>query len=81
MSDTPGYLVRHLSTPGTTTVRSGAGILHTVVVNRLGAAASTVTVQIDGSPVAVIATGGTGAIAPATCLYDAFFASSLTIQE
>lgn len=40
-----GYTYGHISTAATTTLKSGAGVLHTVCVNTLGTVASTITVD------------------------------------
>jgi len=78
-----GYLsafsYAHISTATTTTVKSGAGAVHTITVNNLGTVASTTTVYDN--------TAGSGTVIAAintlagqtSYVYDVAFATGLTI--
>ena len=74
-----GFSYAHISTATTTTVKSGAGVVHTICVNTLGTVASTITVDD-----ALTATTPTiGVINSLTLLgcqtLDVAFATGLTI--
>lgn len=73
-----GYGYSHISTLATTTIKSGAGTLHSISVNTVGAAANTATIYDSltgtGTVIAVITT-----LSAQTLLYDLAFATGLTI--
>jgi len=74
-----GFSYAHISTATTTTVKSGAGVVHTICVNTLGTVASTITVDD-----ALTATTPTiGVINSLTLLgcqtFDVAFATGLTL--
>lgn len=75
-STTGGYSYNHQSTNGTTTVKSGAGTLHTVTINNAGAT-DTITLYDNtagsGTVIAVI-----GSTSEATFTYDLAFTTGLT---
>lgn len=78
-----GYAYTNITTAATTVVKSGAGTLHSIVVNTL-AASGTVTIYDNTSAVApkigtvtnpaTLVTEG-----PVTAIYDVAFATGLTI--
>lgn len=73
------YTYAHIATSTTTTVKSGAGMLHTVCINTLGTTASTVTVDD-----ALTATTPTVAVINSLALlgcttYDVAFSVGLTL--
>lgn len=74
-----GHSFAHISTATTTTVKSGAGYLHTLSVNGLGTVASTTTVYDNtagsGTVIAVINT----LAGQESYVYDVAFATGLTI--
>jgi hypothetical protein len=74
-----GYSYAHLSTATTTTIKSGAGVLHTLSVNNLGTVASVTTVYdntaASGSVIAVINT----LAGQESYIYDVAFSTGLTI--
>lgn len=74
-----GYSFSHISTSTTTTVKSGAGVLHTLTVNNLGTVSSTTTVYnntaASGTVIAIINTLA-GQI---SYVYDIAFSTGLTI--
>lgn len=74
-----GYSFAHISTATTTTVKSGAGVLHTLTVNNLGTVASVTAVYDNiagsGTVIAVINT----LAGQESYLYDVAFATGLTI--
>lgn len=75
-----GYSRSHISTATTTTVKSGAGVLHSIVINTKGTVASTITVYDNtagsGTVIAVI-----DSLTPigALYLYDVLFTTGLTL--
>ncbi len=73
-----GRLFNHISTLTTTTVKSGAGFLHTVTINTKGASANVITVYdsltASGTVIGVI----DGTAGPVTFTYDAAFSIGLT---
>lgn len=74
-----GYSHTAITTATTTLVKSGAGVLHAVIVNTKGTVASTVTVYdaltATGTPVAIIDSLNLSG----TFEYDIIFATGLTI--
>jgi hypothetical protein len=70
----------NINSNATTTLKSGAGVLHTITINKIGATANTATVYDNtagsGTVIAVIDT--TIAAAP-TRIFDAAFGTGLTI--
>lgn len=75
-----GRTYSHISTSTTTTVKSGAGFLHTINVNALGTVASTVTIYDNtaGSGT-VIAVLNTLTIGQGSYTYDIAFSTGLTL--
>lgn len=75
----PGYSFSHISTATTTTVKSGAGVIHTLTVNNLGTVASVTTVYDNtagsGTAIAVINT----LAGQESYVYDIAFATGLTL--
>lgn len=74
-----GFLFSHIATATTTTVKSGAGSVHTVCVNSLGTVASSITVYDNtagsGTVIAII-----NSLALLGCqTYDVAFATGLTL--
>jgi hypothetical protein len=74
-----GFTYSHISTATTTTVKSGAGVVHTITVNNLGTVASTTTVYDNtagsGTVMAVINT----LAGQVSYVYDVAFATGLTL--
>lgn len=74
-----GRTFSHISTSTTTTVKSGAGFLHAIIVNSLGTVASTTTVYDNtagsGTVIAVINTLALSG----TLTYDVAFSTGLTL--
>lgn len=74
-----GYSFANITTAATTTVKNGAGVLHTLTVNNLGTVASTTTVYDNtagsGTKIATINT----LAGQESYVYDAAFATGLTI--
>jgi hypothetical protein len=74
-----GHSFAHIATSTTTTVKSGAGILHTLTVNNLGTVASTTTIYDNtagsGTVIAIINT----LAGQTSYVYDVVFATGLTI--
>lgn len=74
-----GHSFANITTATTTTVKSGAGVLHTVTVNNLGTVASTTTIYDNtagsGTKIATINT----LAGQETYLYDIAFTTGLTI--
>ena len=67
-------LSAHLSANGTTAVKTGPGVLHTVTINTKGATANTLTLSDGSTTLAVIdTTAGVG-----TLTYDIQFQVGLT---
>lgn len=77
---TGGYSFSHISTSTTTTVKSGAGTLHTININSLGTVASTITVfdNTAGSGT-VIAVLNSLTIGQGCYTFDVAFATGLTL--
>jgi hypothetical protein len=79
-SQPAGYTYKNISTAATTTVKSGAGVLHTITINSLGTVASTISVYDNtagsGTSIAVLNSLTTG---QATYIYDVAFATGLTL--
>lgn len=76
-----GFNFRNLAANGTTVIRTGRGILHTITINDAGASSNTCTVY-DGTSAAgtVIATIDTvTTLFPTTLTFDAEFATGLTV--
>jgi hypothetical protein len=74
---TGGYSFTNITTDTTTTVKSGAGFLHTICVNTLAATGTATVYDNTAGSGTKIATIGTGT---AICLiYDVAFATGLTI--
>lgn len=75
-----GYTYGHMSTSTTTTFKSGAGVLHAVIVNTLGTVASNATIYDNtagsGTVIAVLNTLTNG---EGTYTYDVAFATGLTL--
>lgn len=75
---TGGYSFSNISTNTTTTVKSGAGTLHSIVINTLGTA-DTITVYDNtagsGTKIATI----NAALSQSTLIYDVAFATGLTL--
>lgn len=72
------YQPLNISTGTTTTVKSGAGVLHSITINTTAAATITIYDNTAGSGTKI----GTIAASPAigsTFLYDCAFATGLTI--
>lgn len=76
-ASTGGYSFSHLAANGTTTIKSGAGTLHTVSINNTGTT-DTVTIYDNtagsGSVIAVI-----GSSVETTLKYDLAFSTGLTV--
>lgn len=74
-----GYTYSHISTATTTTVKSGAGVLHTITVNGLGTVASSTTVYdntaASGTVIAIINT----LAGQTSYIYDIAFGTGLTL--
>lgn len=74
-----GHSFANITTATTTTVKSGAGVLHTLTVNNLGTVASTTTVYDNtagsGTKIATINT----LAGQTSYIYDVAFATGLTI--
>lgn len=74
-----GFTYTHISTATTTTVKTGAGVVHTITVNNLGTVASTTTVYDNtagsGTVIAIINTLA-GQI---SYIYDVAFNTGLTL--
>jgi hypothetical protein len=70
----------HLSANGTTTIKSGGGLLHTITINAPGPGGNTLTVYDNtaGSGT-VIAALSTNVGYPVTLLYDLQFTTGLTV--
>jgi len=69
-------LFRNITTNTTTTVKTGAGVLRRVIVNKAGATGNTATVNVDGVSIGVIDTtvvGGRGLD------YNVPFSASLSV--
>lgn len=75
-SPSGGYSYNHQSANGTTTIKSGAGTLHTVTVNNAGTT-DTITLYdaITGSGAVIAVIGSSG---EATLTYDLAFSTGLT---
>ena len=75
-----GHPYRNLNANGTTTVKSGRGVLHSITVNKKGASANIATVYDNtagsGTVIAVIDTVNMNA---QTLLYDLAFNTGLTV--
>lgn len=75
-----GFTYGHMSTSTTTTFKSGAGVLHAVIVNTLGTVASNATIYDNtagsGTVIAVLNTLTTG---EGTYTYDVAFTTGLTL--
>jgi hypothetical protein len=72
-----GYSFRNISTATTTTVKTGAGTLHSIVVNTTGAGSVTVydNTAASGTKIATLK----ASIVEGTYLFDVAFATGLTI--
>lgn len=73
----PSYLNSNIATNTTTTVKSGVGVLHSIVVNTTAAGAITIYDNTAGSGTKI----GTmkASIAEGTYLFDTLFSTGLTI--
>lgn len=72
-----GYTYGHISTDTTTTLKSGAGVLHTICVNSVGAAS---TITVDDATSATTPTVAVLSGATLGCYtYDVAFSTGLTI--
>lgn len=75
---TPGYSSANITTATTTTVKTGAGTLHSINVNTAGGAGSTTTIYDNtagsGTKLATIDSTKVGAN-----IYDAAFSTGLTV--
>lgn len=75
-----GFTYAHISTSTTTTVKSGAGVLHAIVINTLGTVASNITVYDNtagsGTVIAVLNSLTNG---EASYTYDVAFTTGLTL--
>ena len=69
----------HLSANGTTTLKSGAGWLHTIIINTKGASGNTVTVYDNTSASGTILAVIDPTQNLATLEFDAAFQTGLTI--
>lgn len=80
ITEETGRPYAHISTATTTTVKSGAGSLHSITINTLGTVASTITVYDNtagsGTVIAVLNSLSTG---QGTYIYNAAFATGLTL--
>lgn len=76
-----GNLYARISTNATTTVKSGAGTLHAIIFNKVGASANTATVYDNtagsGTIIALFDTTATGLLG--SIIYDLKFTTGLTI--
>ena len=79
MSIDNGFNYKNLSANGTTTIRTGAGILHAISINTKGASANVCTVYdntaASGTKIATIDT----TVTYGPLIYDANFLTGLTI--
>jgi len=74
-----GYTYAHISAATTTTVKSGAGVVHTITINNLGTVASVTTVY-DNTAGSGTVIGIINTLAQQTSyIYDVAFATGLTI--
>lgn len=79
LKTTPSYSYRNLAANATTTVKSGAGVLHAIVVNTAGGSANTCTIYDNTAGSGTkIGTINTTAFVTAW-VYNAAFATGLTI--
>lgn len=81
-----GWTYSHTATAAATTIKSGAGYLHTICINSpLGTGTLTVADATSGTTptIAIITTTGTAALAgsPFCQTYDILFATGLTITD
>lgn len=72
-----GYSFNHITTDTTTTVKSGSGTLHSIVINTLAATGTATVYDNTAGSGTVIAVIGTGTAM--TLIYDVAFATGLTI--
>lgn len=76
-----GFTYRNLAANGTTLIRTGPGILHSITINDAGASSNVCTVydglSASGTVIATIDTAA--ATTPVTLLYDVQFNTGLTI--
>jgi hypothetical protein len=77
------YNYTNITTLATTTVKTGAGILHLIQVNNPNAAAATITVYDNtagsGTKIATITTVASATAVPVPLVFDVVFSTGLTI--
>jgi len=79
MSQFLSYLYSRISSNTTTTIKSGAGILHTITISKKGASSNTITVYDNtaGSGTVIALIDSTASVV--TLTFDVAFATGLTI--
>lgn len=74
-----GYHFSNLAANATTTLKTGAGILHTIVINDAGASANVITVYDNTAGSGTVIATIDGVATAGTLVFDAQFNTGLTI--